>query len=199
MCSIDFNRRADEVAPLVLGSILWRGPVGLRLTEVEAYLGPDDPASHAWRGPRPATAALFGEPGSLYCYRSHGLHICGNLVCGPTPDGSAVLFRAAEVVDGLAPARLRRPGVADVGLARGPGNLGRVFGWSLADNGRRVLSESADAALVLRPGEPVAVASGPRVGVSVAYRRPWRFWADGDPTVSAYRRSPRAVADHRAW
>lgn len=198
---IDVGLPAVELAPLLVGALFSDGDITVRLTEVEAYAGVDDPASHAWRGERPATAALFGEPGSLYCYRSHGLHICGNLVCGPTPDGSAVLFRAGEVVDGLAPARLRRPGVADVGLARGPGNLGRVFGWGLADNGRLVVGEPAadPSALSLRPGEPVIVASGPRVGVSVAYRRPWRFWAAGDPTVSAYRRSPRIVEGRLDW
>lgn len=198
---IDVGLSAEELAPLLVGVLLSDGGITVRLTEVEAYAGVADPASHAWRGQRPATAALFGAPGSLYCYRSHGLHICGNLVCGTTRGGSAVLFRAGEVVDGLAPARLRRPGVPDRQLARGPGNLGRVFGWSLADSGRLVLGESdADpAALVLRPGEPVAVASGPRVGVSVAYRRPWRFWAAGDPTVSAYRRSPRIVEGRSDW
>lgn len=201
---IDFDLSALELAPLLVGALLSDGGITVRITEVEAYAGRDDPASHAWRGPRPVTAALFGDPGTLYCYRSHGLHICGNLVCGGPDAGSAVLFRAGDVVDGLAGARLRRPNVRDTGLARGPGNVGRVFGWSLADNGRHFITTglpgaSEPGALVLRPGGTVAVASGPRVGVSVAYQRPWRFWADGDPTVSAYRRSPRIVEGRFDW
>ncbi len=200
---IDVGLAAEEVAALLVGALLSDGGITVRLTEVEAYAGSGDPASHAWRGPRPATAALFGAPGTLYCYRSHGLHICGNLVCGSTGGGSAVLFRAGEVVDGLALARARRPGVSETALARGPGNLGRVFGWSLADSGRPVVLGSAadrpDNAVLLNPGAAVPVATGPRVGVSVAYQRPWRFWADGDRTVSAYRPSPRIVPGRLDW
>jgi DNA-3-methyladenine glycosylase len=203
---IDVELAAEELAPLLVGAVLSDGGITVRLTEVEAYSGRDDPASHAWRGPRPAIAALFGDPGTLYCYRSHGLHICGNLVCGEPGGGSAVLFRAGEVVSGLSEARRRRPGVVDAGLARGPGNLGRVFGWTLADCGRSIVQGATPdapsphpAALSLQAGSPVPVVSGPRVGVSVAYRRPWRFWADGDPTVSAFRRSPRIVEGTLDW
>lgn len=89
--------------------------------------------------------------------------------------------------------------MSDVALARGPGNLGRVFGWTLADNRRPIVAEAAPDALVLVPGEPVEVVSGPRVGVSVGHQRPWRFWAAGDLTVSAYRRSPRIVAGRLDW
>jgi len=202
---IDVRLSAQELAPRLVGAMLSDGVITVRLTEVEAYAGSDDPASHAWRGPRPVNLALFGEPGTLYCYRSHGLHICGNLVCGTPGDGSAVLFRAGEVVAGIAKARVRRPGVPDDRLARGPGNLGRVFGWSLADNGRP-LAQAGEPnppaglpALWLEAGEPVEVAAGPRVGVSVAYQRPWRFWASGEASVSAYRRSPRIVTGRLDW
>ena len=100
------------------------------------------------------------------------------------------------MVDGLELARERRPGVRDVGLARGPGNLGRALGWTLADSGRRFGTDG----LELLPGAaPGPVLAGPRVGVSVAHGRPWRFWADGDPTVSAYRRSPRIVQGRHEW
>jgi DNA-3-methyladenine glycosylase len=200
---IDVGLPADELAPQLLGALLSDGGVTVRLTEVEAYSGTDDPASHAWRGPRPVTAALFGAPGTLYCYRSHGLHICGNLVCGTPGGGSAVLFRAAEVVDGLSLARGRRPGGSDVALARGPGNLGRVFGWDLSDSGRAVavgsLNGQPSGRLTLAPGPTAAAVSGPRVGVSVGYQRPWRFWIQGDPTVSSYRRSPRIVRGRLDW
>ena len=193
---IDLTADAVDLAPRLLGCLLHAGEVVLRLTEVEAYSGSGDLAAHAAIGPRPRTAALFAGPGVLYCYLSHGIHVCGNIVCGRPDHGSAVLLRAGEVVGGLEPARRRRPGVPDAALARGPGNLGRVMGWTLADSGRR-LGEDGPR---LEPGEPPSgIASGPRVGVSVAHERPWRFWIPGDPSVSAYRRSPRAVADHRAW
>lgn len=191
---LDLELPPDVLAPLLVGALLSDGEIAVILTEVEAYAGVDDPASHAWRGPRPHTAALFAEPGTLYCYRSHGLHICGNVVCGAPGGGAAVLFRAGRVVAGVVQARERRGPVADTSLARGPGNLGRVFGWSLPDSGRRF-----GDALKLAPGGSVTVASGPRVGVSVASGRPWRFWLAGDPTVSAYRRSPRIVAGRHDW
>ena len=193
---IDLTGEAVEVAPRLLGCLLRAGEVVLRITEVEAYAGSGDPAAHAAIGPRPRTAALFAGPGILYCYLSHGIHICGNIVCGRLGHGSAVLLRAGEVLTGLELARERRPGAADPVLARGPGNLGRVMGWTLADSGTRL---GEDGPLLI-PGEPLAgVANGPRVGVSVAHQRPWRFWIPGDPTVSGYRRSPRAVTDARAW
>lgn len=181
-----------ELAPLLVGALVSDGGVTVRLTEVEAYAGSDDPAAHAYRGPRPRTRDLFGPPGTLYCYLSHGLHICGNVVCGPPHGGAAVLLRAGRVVDGVELARARRGDVADVALARGPGNLGRALGWTLADSGRRFGGNGP--LLEAGPG-PGLVRSGPRVGVSVAHGRPWRFWADGDPTVSAYRRSPRIAGD----
>jgi DNA-3-methyladenine glycosylase len=192
----DLTLPSAELAPLLVGALVADGGVTLQLTEVEAYAGAEDPAAHAWRGPRPRTRDLFGPPGTLYCYLSHGLHICGNLVCGRGGGGSAVLLRAGRVVDGLDVARARRPGVADVALARGPGNLGRALGWTLADSGRVF---GADGPRLGR-GEPSGpVRSGPRVGVSVAHGRPWRFWAEGDPTVSAYRASPRIVAGRHDW
>ena len=192
----DLTLAASDLAPLLVGALVSDGGVAVRLTEVEAYAGSDDPAAHAWPGPRPRTRDLFGPPGTLYCYLSHGLHICGNLVCGAAGGGSAVLLRAGRVVAGLELARERRPGVPDVALARGPGNLGRALGWTLADSGRSFGS----GGLGLVRGEPSGpVRSGPRVGVSVAAGRPWRFWVDGEPTVSAYRRSPRVVPGRHDW
>ncbi len=192
----DLTLPSVELAPLLVGARVTDRGVTLRLTEVEAYAGSEDPAAHAWPGPRPRTRDLFGPPGTLYCYLSHGIHICGNLVCGVPGGGSAVLLRAAQVLDGLELVRSRRPGVADVALARGPGNLGRALGWTLADSGRRFGEDGPQ----LEPGEPSGpVRAGPRVGVSVAHGRPWRFWADGDATVSAYRPSPRIVPGRHDW
>lgn len=192
----DLSLAAADLAPLLVGALVSDGGVTVRITEVEAYAGRDDPAAHAYVGPRPRTRDLFGPPGTLYCYLSHGLHICGNVVCGSTGGGSAVLLRAGRVLAGLELARQRRPEVADVALARGPGNLGRALGWTLDDSGRRFGS----GGLELSRGEPSGrVVSGPRVGVSVAAGRPWRFWADGEPTVSAYRRSSRVVPGRHDW
>lgn len=190
---MDLVRDALTVAPSLLGALLRVGGVTVRLTEVEAYAGADDPAAHAYRGLRPHTRHLFEPPGTLYCYRSYGIHICANVVCGPPGSGSAVLLRAGEVVDGLDLARQRRPGVTDVRLARGPGCLGQALALTLADSGRRL----GEPDLELRPGlQPAGlIATGPRVGVSLAARRAWRFWLEGEPSVSAYRPSPRMRSD----
>ena len=186
MAQIDWTRRADELAPQVLGGVLRHGPVAVRITEVEAYLGPDDPASHAYRGPRGRAATMYGEPGRLYVYLSYGVHLAANLVCSPAGQASALLLRAGEVLSGAEPAELAARGHQ---LASGPGRLGRVLGLELVDDGAR-LGEQYD---FTAPAGPVgAVERGPRVGISVAADVPLRFWLAGEPTVSRYRRSPRA-------
>jgi DNA-3-methyladenine glycosylase len=168
-----------EVAPRLLGAVLTHGDVSLRLTEVEAYAGPADPGSHAFRGRTDRNAVMFGPPGHLYVYFVYGMHHCANLVTGPDGDPGAVLLRAGEVVGGLDVARSRRPGVRDRELARGPARLCRALGIDLSDNGVRP---------ELAPGEPVtSISTGPRVGLRHAADRPWRFWITGDPTVSTYR------------
>ncbi len=190
-------RPATEVAPDLLG---WRlshttdeGTVTLELTEVEAYMGDADPASHAYRGPTPRNEVMFGEAGRLYVYRSYGMHWCCNVVTGHDGTASAVLLRAGRVVEGADLARRRRgEKVRDRALARGPGCLGQALGLHREHNGVDLVTSRT---LRLRPGTPVpqsAVACGHRVGVRLAHDVPWRFWVDGDPTVSAYKRSPRA-------
>lgn len=188
------GRPALTVAPDLLG---WRlshatadGVVTVALTEVEAYEGGDDPASHAYRGPTTRNGVMFGPAGHLYCYFSYGMHWCANLVCGPDGTAAAVLLRAGRVVDGVELARHRRRGAADRDLARGPARLTTALGIGPADNGADLLTGGP---LRLEPAaHRSAVSQGPRVGVSRAASRPWRFWLAGDPTVSAYRRSPRA-------
>lgn len=186
---IDLSTRALTVAPSLLGSIVGFGSVSIMVTEVEAYEGVDDPASHAWKGPTPRSKIMFGPAGHVYVYLSHGLHHAMNLVCGPDGTASAVLLRSGRVVAGLDEARSRRPGVEDARLARGPGNFTRALGVGLDTNGtgvRLVATAGCDGA------PPPSVVSGPRVGVSRAADRPWRFWWRGEATVSAYRRSARA-------
>jgi DNA-3-methyladenine glycosylase len=171
------------IAPRLLGALLAVHGVVLRLTEVEAYAGVgQDPASHAHRGPTPRNATMFGPAGRGYVYFSYGVHWCLNVVTGPTGEAAAVLLRAGAVVDGLALARRRRPGVADGDLARGPARLTRTLAVTGDDDG---------SALALTfpavPATDRAVRTGPRVGVGAGAERPWRFWLDGEPSVSPYR------------
>jgi DNA-3-methyladenine glycosylase len=186
-----YDRPVLDVARDLLGAVVTRstdeGTVRLRLTEVEAYAGPIDPASHAFRGQTPRNATMFGPPGHAYVYFTYGMHYCVNLVCSPPGDASAVLLRAGEVIDGLELARSRRPRMSDRDLARGPARLTLALALDRSDDGLDVCGGSG---LTVGPGEPVAAAdvrTGPRVGVSQAATEPWRFWIDGDPSVSVYR------------
>jgi DNA-3-methyladenine glycosylase len=183
-----------EVAPLLLGATLRHGDVACRLTEVEAYDGPDDPGSHAYRGRTPRNAVMFGPAGHLYVYFTYGMHFCCNVVCGPEGRASAVLLRAGEIVDGADRARERRPAARlDRDLARGPARLCQALGIDRDANGH----DLALPPLTLEPGEcpSRSVRTGPRVGLRAAADRPWRFWLPDEPTVSVYR--PAAVRPRR--
>lgn len=204
-------RRADliglpaEVAPRLLGAHLTTVVEGetvvARLTEVEAYHGRGtgsvaDPGSHARMGPTARNATMWGEPGHLYVYLSHGIHSCVNVVCGPAGVAGGILLRAAEIVAGADAAARRRPAARTPrDLARGPGRLGDAVGLRhpLHDGIDAITGEprhGAVARLSLRV-EPVRdVVAGPRVGVAGEAGTalfPWRFWIAGDPTVSAFR------------
>lgn len=202
---------APVSAPALLGATLTGKGVTLRITEVEAYSGSVDPGSHGHRGMTPRNRHLFGPPGTLYAYRSYGIHTCVNVVSGPDGVSSGSLLRGAEVIAGIETARQRRgPSVADVALARGPGNLGVALGAVLGeDDGTSLLDGSGPYRLTLAPGLEARLASatpaavtealladgsidrGPRTGVggvAGGASFPWRFWLTGDPTVSTYRR-----------
>jgi DNA-3-methyladenine glycosylase len=194
-----YERAVLDVARDLLGCIVLTEVVAVRLTEVEAYDGPDDPGSHAFRGPTPRTRIMFGPPGRAYVYFSYGMHWCLNLVCGPEGRPSAVLLRAgelslpaeADVARRAAAARAvaeRRPGIRPVDLARGPARLTRLLAVDREDNDADVTDPAGR--LQVRPGAPVTedrVRRGPRVGLSAAAERPWRFWIAGEPSVSPYR------------
>ena len=186
---MDLSGPVLEVAPTLLGARLVAGPVAVRLTEVEAYAGESDPGSHAFRGRTPRTEVMFGRAGIAYVYYSYGMHWCLNVVTGPEGQASAVLVRAGEVVDGLEVARERRPGATDRDLARGPARLTRALGVDASLGGTDLLDPAAP--LRLLSGTAVdrgLVRTGPRVGVSGdGASAPWRFWLDGEPTVSQYR------------
>lgn len=183
----------------LLGATLSGRGVSATIVEVEAYGGvPDGPwpdaAAHSYRGLNGRNAVMFGPAGRLYTYRSHGIHVCANIACGPDGTAAAVLLRAGAITDsGADTARARRgESVRTTALARGPGNLCSALGITMDDNGIDVFDP--DSPVTLRLGDPQIAVSGPRVGISVAADRPWRFWLQGRPEVSAYRRSPRAPA-----
>lgn len=182
MHAIDFSQPADIVAPQLLGCVLEFGGVRLRLTEVEAYLGAEDPASHTFRGPTPRNAAMFGPPGHLYVYSSYGIHRNGNIVCAPEGTGQGCLLRGGEIIAGEELARQRRGDVDFNALARGPGNLGKALSFALEDNGTPVTLHPRDQ-------EPEWV-TGPRIGISKNADAPLRFWIPFDKTVSGRRGYP---------
>jgi DNA-3-methyladenine glycosylase len=238
-----FNRPSTEVAPDLLGCVLWHdspaGRVAVRLVEVEAYQGAADPASHAFRGQTARNAVMFGPPGHVYVYFTYGMHFCANLVCQPAGQPEAVLLRAGEVVagaelaaerrlreNGRTPGNGRAPGngrpLRAIDLARGPARLCQALGIDRGLDGADVCE--SDSPLGIGPGrQPVAAApapvstapvsaapalattvsaargradirTGPRVGVSQAADRPWRYWLAGDEHVSLYRPSkPRSA------
>jgi DNA-3-methyladenine glycosylase len=208
-----FARPSVEVAPDLLGLVLEHetadGLVAVELTEVEAYAGRADPASHAYRGKTRRNAVMFGPPGHAYVYFTYGMHFCVNMVClgeeGPAGDGaSAVLLRAGAIVAGEDLARARRSRgetrLAPRDLARGPARLCQALGIDRSQDGADVCVPSSPLRMLSGAGNPARSAkirTGPRVGVSSAADIPWRFWYDGDPTVSVYRahvpRRPKLV------
>ncbi len=182
----------------LLGAALTGRGVSAMIVEVEAYGGPldgpwPDAAAHSFRGPGVRNKVMFGPAGRLYTYRSHGIHVCANVVCATDGVAGAVLLRAAAVEAGLDVAHQRRgDSVRPAALARGPGNLCSALGITMEDNGIDLFDTKSVVRLTL--GEEHSGVDGPRVGVSKAADRPWRFWLAGRPEVSLYRRSPRAPA-----
>ena len=220
-----FARPSVEVAPDLLGCVLEHetadGLVAVELTEVEAYAGRSDPASHAYRGKTARNAVMFGPPGHAYVYFTYGMHFCVNMVClGEAGSASAVLLRAGRIIAGEGLARARRTrsttAIAPRDLARGPARLCQALAINRSQDGADVVSagsplrmlsgaghpaRSAVLALgngtLILPAAPRRIVTGPRVGVSSAAEIPWRFWYDGDQTVSVYRahvpRQPKPV------
>jgi DNA-3-methyladenine glycosylase len=215
-----FARPAREVAPELLGCVLEHdtadGRVAVELTEVEAYEGLLDPASHSYRGRTERNAIMWGPPGRAYVYFTYGMHFCTNVVCQPEGTSAAVLIRAGRVSAGGQLARRRRlaaqrapaqhpgPGqgpdlpvrtLPDRDLARGPARLCQALAITRVENGLDYcdpasplrLYPPADPGWTADVGSSGRVSTGPRVGVTAAMDVPWRFWLTGDSTVSAYR------------
>ncbi|MGE0444745.1 MAG: DNA-3-methyladenine glycosylase [Vicinamibacterales bacterium] len=189
-----FDRPTLIVAKELLGKVLvHRTPAGVAagmIVETEAYIGEDDPACHAAPGPTRRNAPLYGPPGIAYVYLNYGIHYLVNAVTEAEGQPAAVLIRALEPVRGLALMRRRRAPdgrhIDDADLCRGPGNLTRALGITLAENqldltGLRLFIEDR--------GLPVGrVAWGPRIGIRVAIDRPWRCWVADNCSVSGPKR-----------
>ena len=191
------SRPAQEVAPDLLGCVFEHetadGLVAVALTEVEAYAGEVDPASHAYRGRTVRNAVMFGPAGHAYVYFTYGMHFCVNVVCMPPGTASAVLLRAGQVIAGEELARARRgPASTPRDLARGPARLCQALGIDRRLDGADLCDEASPlrlrkAVATVRSEEKTAIHTGPRVGVREGADVPWRFWLDGAATVSAYR------------
>ncbi len=171
-----FQRPAPALAAALVGTMITlRGCSGL-ITETEAYTA-DDPASHSFRGPTKRNAPMFGPSGRAYVYRSYGIHLCLNITCG---EGGAVLLRALAPHEGLDLMAGRRGTDDPRRLTTGPGRLGQALGITLDDNHRPFAS--ADFAIL--PGQPSDVIIGPRIGITRATDRPWRFGLKGSRFLS---------------
>ncbi|MEL5954660.1 DNA-3-methyladenine glycosylase [Streptomyces sp. CLV115] len=190
-----FDRPVLDVAPDLLGRTLVRatpdGPIELRLTEVEAYAGEIDPGSHAFRGRTARNSVMFGPPGHAYVYFTYGMWHCLNLVCGPEGRASGVLLRAGDIQVGAELTRERRNSARnDKELAKGPARLATALDVDRALNGTDAIARPGAPLSVLHGTPPPRdqVRNGPRTGVGGdGAAHPWRFWIDGDPTVSPYR------------
>ena len=189
-----------EAAPALLGAVIAvadsPGRVAIRLTEVEAYRGEEDPGSHSFRGRTARNASMFEAGGCIYVYFTYGMHHCLNIVTGPAGVSRAVLLRGGEVVEGLEQARERRPAArTDRDLARGPARLCAALGLDRSDDGALLGGPGSRISLTLpepeRAPDTGRIRSGPRTGVAGpggdGEAFPWRFWLYGEPTVSPYR------------
>ena len=193
-----FERSVHEVARELVGCRLFYDGCGGTIVETESYER-DDPACHAFAGVTPRTRTLFGPPGRAYVYLSYGIHSLLNFVAEPEGEAAAVLIRALEPTAGVEEMRARR-GLSSMGagnstrrdadLCSGPGKLTQALGIGLADNDADLCR---DPFLILPPeaGTRPPVLAGPRVGITKAVERPWRFSAAGSPFVSRPRPSPR--------
>lgn len=191
------SRPVDEVARDLVGKLLRHEAVLVRITEVEAYAGPEDSASHARFGPTARNLVMFGPPGRAYVYLCYGLHQMLNVVAEPEGRGAAVLVRSVEVVEGLGLVLARRRQPAGPGLLAGPGKVGQGLGLSRVHNGV-VLAEGGPLVL-LDDGTQPSLLAGPRVGIDFARARDrarrWRFAAAGSGAVTL----PKSLTPLRSW
>ena len=183
-----FERPAPDVARDLIGKVLvHRTAAGLRsgrIVEVEAYRGRQDPASHAFRGPTPRSAVMFGLPGHLYVYFTYGMHHCVNFVCEAEGSAGAVLVRALEPLRGIDAMRRSRGTPEFARLARGPGCVAQALALDRRQDGLDLSSGEVWVASTTRPPYAARILRGQRIGIRVGVERPWRFWVAGHPCVS---------------
>jgi DNA-3-methyladenine glycosylase len=176
-----FDRSVHEVARDLIGCTFLYEGIGGVIVETESYEA-DDPACHAYVGLTERTKVLFGPPGYAYVYLSYGIHSLLNAVAEPEGEAAAVLIRALEPTHGVETMRERRRVKSDLDLCSGPGKLTEALGIDLADNERDL---SREPFLITPPqGDPPQIVTGPRIGITKAVERPWRFCAAGNPNVS---------------
>jgi len=175
-----FTRSVHAVAPDLIGATFLFNGVGGRIVEVEAYHH-TDPAAHSFGGRTERNAVMFGPPGFAYVYRSYGIHWCVNFVCEPEGSASAVLIRAIEPLEGIAKMRRRRRTRDERLLCAGPGRVCEALGITRAHNGLRL--DAAPFELHRRTGK-VEIAVGPRIGITKAIERPWRYGLEGSRFLS---------------
>ena len=171
-----FARSVHEVAPELVGATLLFDGVGGRIVEVEAY-DHEDPAAHSYRGRTERNASMFGPPGRAYVYRSYGIHWCLNFVC---VDASAVLIRALEPTHGIDEMAARRGTSERRLLAAGPGRLTQALGIAREHDG--IPLDRPPFELYAR--EDVQVETGPRIGITKAAEKPWRYGEAGSRFLS---------------
>lgn len=185
-----YSRDPREVGPELLNKLLVVGLLAGRIVEVEAYLGSSDPGSHAYRGPTPRNAVMFGPPGGLYVYRSYGVHWCANVVCQPSGIGEAVLIRALAPVRGVSLMRAARlhgqiHPISDRDLCRGPGRLCEALGITSFHNGADLVTGDRGVSIVddgMPPPEVPGVSV--RIGLTKGAESPWRYFVTGERHVS---------------
>jgi DNA-3-methyladenine glycosylase len=180
------SRPLHDVARGLLGWTFLHDGVGGRIVEVEAYAS-DDPASHSFRGRTARNTSMFAAPGTLYVYRSYGIHWCVNVACEPEGTGAAVLLRALEPTHGIEEMRRRRGGAPDAVLCAGPGRLAQALAITAEEDGRPI---SLPPFTLLPPEGTIEVGTTRRVGVSKAVALPWRYVVRGSSWTS---RGPRPV------
>jgi DNA-3-methyladenine glycosylase len=181
---VDFGRNSPEVARALIGMTLLVAGVGGIIVETEAYDG-EDPASHTFSGRTPRNAVMFGPPGCAYVYLSYGIHWCLNFVCREPGHGAGVLIRALQPTAGIAQMISRRGQEDPRVLCSGPGRLGQALAITHDLNGARLdVPPFSLRATGSRKGAPAGVVCGPRIGISKAVDRPWRFGLAGSRYVS---------------
>jgi DNA-3-methyladenine glycosylase len=182
-----YRRDPRHVAPELLNKVLVRGELSARIVEVEAYCGPIDPGSHAYRGRTNRNATMFGPPGGLYVYFTYGMHWCANAVCGDEDEGVAVLLRAAAPLTGIDEMRAARGAAArrDRDLCSGPAKLCEAFALDKAFDGADLVTADRGVTIVddgtSPPSQP---GNSRRIGLTAGAEHPWRWFVPGDANLS---------------